>query len=510
MAKVPLGWRLRKRVWTRWQTLRFRLSKPQHIGAPEAHRGTIRSIPMGRKWRKIPLRQVLVYSRLPRDEAKLGMRIFTRLTLLLDRILPQMGKDLPEIDANIDKALKFGLTRGYRKAFRAPVVPAELPPDPDLGELATASPYSVFLARNPDDGFVEWDFRFFGDFEHHRGLRSLAVRVVFSESIDTRKLTAQEIHTADQGVVRRGEPGWREAKRLALCAATTHMSLTRHYGYVHLVSGDHWAVAARNHLPADHPIYRLLWPSLFNSLYTNHAITRGQMLPGGDFEHMFSLTHAGLMACFDTMYGRYPIAVIDPEADWARRGLADAKFDCRSQQNLMELFTLMHDHASRYVDAYYASDEELRADPAVAAFLDALATLIPNGFDGLAGDELTRDGLARLIGAYIYEGNTIHDMAGTSLWDYQLWADRNPTRVYADGRRVPVDVFQRVINNNFALQIKRAPLLADYGEAALDGEGRALFTQFYEECRALQDRYDQAPAGPWRMEPKNLEISMNG
>ena len=41
-------------------------------------------------------------------------------------------------------------------------------------------------------------------------------------------------------------------------------------------------------------------------------------------------------------------------------------------------------------------------------------------------------------------------------------------------------------------------------------KGAALFTQFYEGCRALQDRYDQTPAGPWRMEPKNLEISMNG
>jgi hypothetical protein len=75
---------------------------------------------------------------------------------------------------------------------------------------------------------------------------------------------------------------------------------------------------------------------------------------------------------------------------------------------------------------------------------------------------------------------------------------------------MPVDVLQRIINNNFALQIKRAPMLADYGQVALDGKGAALFTQFYEDCKELQDRYDQTEAGPWRMEPKNLEISMNG
>ena len=53
-------------------------------------------------------------------------------------------------------------------------------------------------------------------------------------------------------------------------------------------------------------------------------------------------------------------------------------------------------------------------------------------------------------------------------------------------------------------------MLADYGQVALDGKGAALFTLFYEDCKELQDRYDQAEAGPWRIEPKNLEISMNG
>jgi hypothetical protein len=116
-----------------------------------------------------------------------------------------------------------------------------------------------------------------------------------------------------------------------------------------------------------------------------------------------------------------------------------------------------------------------------------------------------------LIACYISEGSTIHDLAGTTLWDYQLWADCNPVRMYEDGRRMPVDVLQRAINNNFALQLRRAPLLADYGQVALDSRGAALFTQFFDECRALQAQYDlTSPAGPWRMEPKNLEINMNG
>ena len=75
---------------------------------------------------------------------------------------------------------------------------------------------------------------------------------------------------------------------------------------------------------------------------------------------------------------------------------------------------------------------------------------------------------------------------------------------------MPVDVFYRTVNHNFGLQLKRAALLNNYGEHALDGDGAALFGEFFNDCVALQRRYDAEPAGPWRMEPKNLEINMNG
>ncbi len=512
MAKSnSLSWKIRKWFWARWQTLRFSLNKPRKIGLPKPNTKKIEVVLQKQANAKIPLEKVLVFERLPKEEAKLGMRVLVAVGLFLNRLLPPMKAGLPEIDADINETLKYGLTSSYRKGFRAPVLPHAYDGvgKPELEDLAVQSPYSVFLQRGAE-GLVQWDFRSLGDFEHQEGLRSLGLRVVFSESDDTRTLTAREIESGEYGAVRRGDSDWEASKTLAVCAATTHLSLTRHFNYVHLISGNHWDVATRNHLPTNHPLYRLVWPHIFNSLYTNYGVTRVQMLPDGDFVNMFSFTHGGLMKYYDAMYERYDIAITDPEADWERRGLADAKFDCPSHENLRELFNVMHEHARRYIYAYYEGDEELQKDKAVAEWLQGLDTLIPNGLNRALDGGVTRDGLARVIGAYIYEGNTVHDMVGTTLWDYQLWADRNPTRIYRDGRRMPVDVFQRIINNNFALQLRRAPMLADYGHLALDSKGAALFKQFYESCRALQDRYDQTPAGPWRMEPKNLEISMNG
>jgi hypothetical protein len=508
---IPRSWKAKRWLWARWHTLRYSLAKPQTIGPPKPDQERINTIALGAAQPGIPAEKVQVFATLPKDEKSFGMRVSVSVALLSNKYLPPMDPDLPEIDPDIDKALAYGLSDGYAKAFRAPILPhiyagAGLP---ELGDLAVQSPYSVFLTRG-SDGILEMDFTMLRDFEHQEGLRSLGVCVRFSESAETGKVTAREIESDEYGTVHTVDPEWEASVAVAVCAATTHMSLTRHFNYVHLISGNHWEIATRNNLAPNHPLYRLVWPHIFNSLFTNHAITAVQMLPDGDFVNMFSFTHEGLMKYYDAMYEAYDIRMTDPEADWDRRGLDGSTFNAPSHENLCEMFDLMYDHTKRYVNAYYESDEDLQDDRSVSAWLSDLDSLIPNGLNGALSSGLTRDGLARVIAAYIYEGNTIHDLTGTSLWDYQLWVDRNPVRIYKDGRRLPVDVYQRLIVNNFALQIKRAPMLADYGQVALDDQGAALFAQLYQECQSLQDRYDQTAAGPWRMEPKNLEISMNG
>jgi hypothetical protein len=508
---IPRSWKAKRWLWTRWHTLRYSLAKPQNIGPPKLNKEQINTVALEDSHPEIQAKSVQVFATLPNDEKSFGMRTSVAVALFLNRFLRPMRSGLPEIDSDINKALAFGLSGGYAEGFRAPVLPDIYVGEgtPELGDLAVQSPYSVFLERG-SDGTLQMDFRVLGRFEHQPGLRSLGAIVRFSEVHDSGRLTAVEIESEEYGTVHRGDSNWEASEALAVCAATTHMSLTRHFNYVHLISGDHWETATRNNLPANHPLYRLVWPHIFNSLFTNYAITAVQMLPDGDFVNMFSFTHKGLMGYYDLMYEAYDISMTDPEADWERRGLAGSTFDAPSQENLCELFNVMFEHTKRYVSAYYESDEELQNDAAVVAWMEGLDALIPNGLNGALSGGLTRDGVARVVAAYIYEGNTIHDLTGTSLWDYQLWVDRNPVRIYTDGRRLPVDVYQRLIVNNFALQIKRAPMLASYEQVASDDKGASLFRQFYQECQSLQEEYDQTEAGPWRMEPKNLEISMNG
>lgn len=517
---AAISWKVRQFFWSGWQVLRFRAAKERRIEQPPPLERTIGLVPFAKLEPSIPLKHVRTFDQLPKSESNAPLRIATGLGLFLAKRYSPMQPGVGEIDADIDRALDQHLTVRYRKTFEnagieAPRRPAAFDgadPNPDLAELAVKGPYALLLNRD-DAGALQWDLRHLGEYEHHDGLCNLGLRVQFAEGPGG-LLEVIEIDSTALGVVRPGDTGWAAVTRLAVCAATTHTCLIRHFNFVHLIAANHWDIVTRNSLATEHPLFRLVWPHIANSLYTNYGITRAQLLPNGEFVDIFSFTHDGLMALYDDTYRSYDIRVTDPELDWTRRGLDGATFSHPSHDNLLDVFQVMHDHARRYVHAYYPDDQALRRDKPAMLWLDQLEAAIPNGIESVLGPQRTRDGLARLIGGFIYEGNTIHDLVGTSLWDYQLWADHNPTRVYRDGSRVRVDVFQRMINSNYGLQLKRAALLADdgYGYLALqDGHGPELFARFLEDAKALQASYDQhKDARPWRMEPKILEMNMNG
>jgi hypothetical protein len=516
MSNAPISWRLRRRFWAHWQTFRYDLSKPKQMQRPEDNTRIIGLKPFCEIYPELPMKNILVFDELPGVERNLGMRVLVALGLFLNRFYPQMQRGLPEIDADIDKALADALLPIYRDTYRVPAKPEVYTKEgaPELGDLAVEGPFSIFIERDTPDT-LKWDFEFLERYEHYPELHSLAVKVIFSDPQGKGRPVPQRISSNAFGEVTRDHPQWDQSALLAICAASTHLALTRHFNYVHLISGNHWDVITRNYLPTDHPLYLLLWPHILDSCYTNYGVTRTQMLPDGDFVNMFSFTHKGLMDYFDDMHLKYDVRMMDPQSDWERRGLGDSLVDKPSHDNLLELFAVMHGHAGRYIYQYYASDAALRKDDEVIYWLRKLHETIPNGIPPELISHPSRAGLARFIGSYIYEGSTVHTLAGTNLWDYQLWMDKNPVRIYKNGQRVPLDVYQRVLNNNFALQLDRDPLFGDYRDIVSDQKGRRLFARFNMECRKLQVKYDlmrwkTADHSIWRMEPKNLDISMNG
>jgi hypothetical protein len=501
-----LQWALRKRVWNLLGIVKFGRNKPVDIKAPKRKLRDITPVPLRQKLPGVPIDNIRVADHVPADEKSLLKSFFYNFQVWMYKRISPMQPGLPSIAPDPEAALAEAYTKRHRKYLSPPVLPPELEGAPELGWLAVAGPYAGYL-QAAGEGAYHWDLRELAKYQHHDGLHRLGVRVLFRVDAASRALQACEIET-ELGVSRAQDANWQLAKRIALCAVSSHTSLVRHFNWVHLASGAPLAIATRNCLPHDHPLCRLLWPHMFGTQQSNEIVTKGQMVRVGDFETIFSFTHEGMCKLFADTYEQFDFSVNDPAEDANRRGIVSAGFDLPTQKNLAQLFDVMHEHARNYIGLYYKTDSDIQHDPQVCGWLDQLNAIIPNGIK-VTRNDVTVAGLSRLIARFIYLVTVQHELLGTFLWNYQLWTHRQPARVYRDGRREPLDVYQRLVNANFNLNVKRTQLMDDFSHLGLDDAGKQAFTAFSRKLQELQSNMEQQPWAVWRVYPNILEVNIN-
>lgn len=502
-------WKLRRMLWNWFSIVKFRANKPRVIPPPKEHERRVVPIPLGRRYPTIPIANIPVAGHVPADESMRARLLFCKVQAWLYRRFPPTQPGLPPIDPDPFAAVTKAYSRGHRTCLPAPVLPKEYADPVDLGQVAVAGPYACYLQSAAGGGY-EWDLRHLESYEHHPGLRTLGARVQFQLDESDRRLHPTSID-CELGVCKPTDDDWRLAQKIALCAATNDLSLVRHFNWIHLAAVAHFTIVTRNNLPSDHPVRRVLWPHMWGTHYSNELVTEVLLMKGGDFESAFSFTHAGLCRLFGDSYEQYDVRVVDPVADAERRGILKGGFPLPYLENRQAHFDVMHSHARRYLELYYESDDDLRDDASMQSWVDELEQRLPGGVHGLLGDEVTVGGIARLIAGFIYLGSVEHEVLGTGLWNYQVWNHVQPTRIYRSGQRESLDVYQRLVNYNFILNVRRAPLCQDFSHLALDQGGRQAFRTFLADLEALQDRLDQDNDGAsWKVSPKILESGVNG
>lgn len=500
-------WTVRRGIWDLLSVVKFKANRCRRAPAPTGEGRRIVSIPLSKRYPGIPITSIHVADHVPKDESSPCGLLFCKLQAVLYRHYPPASAELPEIDPDPRQAVAKAYSGLHRRYLPDPVMPREYAEPVDLGHIAVTGPYACYLQAC--DGGYEWDFLFMNKYEHHEGLLPLWCRVYFTLDAATRKLSAVEIES-DLGLSRPGDATWNEAQRVALCAATNHLSIVRHFSWIHLVAVSSIATSTRNMLPADHAVRRLLWPHVWGTQYSNELVTDILLMKGGDFEAAFSLTHPGLCGLLDDSCEQYDLRVMHPTADAERRGVRVDDLDLPYLQNRQAHYDVFLRHTSRYLRLYYETDEELQGDRHVQAWLKDVTQRIPGGLRDVVGEIITVDGLARLIAGFIYVGSVEHDVLGTTLWNYQLWYHVQPTRIYTSGRRESVDVYQRLLNYNFILNVRRSSLCADFTNVALDAPGRTAFRQFLTDLEVLQGTLDHEEEELWKVSPKMLESGVNG
>ena len=503
-----LRWFLRRTFWNGIALFKAALNKPLVIPVPQDGNPKIEPVPMDQVVPGLKMPRVLAALQpdIPADERQPAKTLVYRVQTALYRLYPPTVAGLPPVNPDPQLNLRRAYGWLHRKLLPPPVMPAEYLGSADLGSLAVRGPYASYTQRR-DDGLFEWDLQRLSHYEHHSGLRRIGCRVVFEIDPLRRGLRATRI-VSELGDLTPADTRWEAAKQLALCAATTHLSLVRHFNWVHLAGGAMLAIATRNQLPGSHKLMRLLFPYIYGTQQSNDMVTRGQMLPGGDFESVFSFSFEGQCRLFDDTWGDFDIVHNDPPADAARRGVLGQGFDTPTEDNLAALFELMHDHARRYIALCWADDAALAADEHVGGWIDELNQRVPNGV-GVDRTTLTRETLARLVARCLYLVSAQHEIQGSFLWNYQLWTHRQPVRVYANGQREPLDVYQRLVNANFNLCVHRRLLGDDFSHLAMDTEGAAEMRRFAWALALEQRRLQKQPWVAWRLYPAVLKVNIN-
>jgi lipoxygenase len=499
-------WRWRQAFWNFFMEFKFRHAKPMVIPAPMLQTRPVVPVPFAQKFPSIPIAGIMVADHVPSDEAQLPAQLFCRLQLGLDRAFSPMLRGLRPINADPETALAEAYPASHRRCFPAPTRPAGFDPV-DLGRLAVDGPHSSYVTKG-DARTYRWDVSGLEGFEVHPGLRSPAAVVEFALDAKSRSLRATRIDS-ELGSCTPDDRDWDLAQRLALCGVTTHLSLVRHFNWLHLMSGGPLSFTTRNCLLATHPVRRLLQPHVFATHSSNQMVTLDQMAPGGDFENIFSYTHAGVCDLFEKTCAEADLRRFNPEVDARLRGVDAKKLNLPALQNFLSLFEVIRNHVERYLGLYFDSDEAIADDEQLGSWVESLDAYVPNGVDELAGTPLTLSGASQLLATVIYFTTVEHEVLGSGVWNYQLWPDVQPPRVYANGQRLPLDVYARLVNANFTLNVARTPLMSDFSSLALDSRGAAAFWAFRDDLSALQRAMDTEPTTGWRIEPRMLKANIN-
>lgn len=512
-AATSVGWKARRAFWGALSRLKFSATAPLTVPSPIDDPRSIVPVPFRDRYPDIPIDGVYVADHAPADETDVKVRLFCALQAWLTRRFAPMQPGVPPVDADPLMALATAYPAANRRLYRAPVRPEGYDPV-DLGLLAVASPYACYLHRvedhAPGQPRYRWDLEELGAYACHPGVRSPWAVVDFAPDDSGNALRATCIRSA-LGSVEPHDPRWAGAQRVALCAVSTHLTLVRHFNWLHLVCGASAAIATHNCLPPEHPVRTLLQPHLYATHFGNEIVTRIALAPGGDFESIFSFTHEAMCRLFSDTAGAFDLRMIHPERDAERRGVVDVPGGAPALENRLDLWRVIHDHVERFVSLYFARDDDLRRDLHYTRWLDVLTESIPLGVRELVGTPVTLEGSVELLATLVYMTTVEHEIVDANIFDYQLWNDVQPARVYETGIGEPLDVYQRLVDYNFILSVNRTPLMSDFSSLVPehDGAGRAAFVEFRKDLSALQSRMSDLPAATWRIEPRGLRANMN-
>jgi arachidonate 15-lipoxygenase len=167
--------------------------------------------------------------------------------------------------------------------------------------------------------------------------------------------------------------GWELAKSIVSTADAIVHETIAHLGRTHLML-EPIVVAARRQLDEHHPLMVLLAPHFEGTLFINNAAHEILLSAGGPVDALLPFTIEATRALAAQHSATPSFNESAPRALLRLRGVDDAELlpDYPYRDDALLLWDAIHDWVAAYLAIYYTSDEAVRSDPELQAWIAEL------------------------------------------------------------------------------------------------------------------------------------------
>ncbi|MEM7325876.1 MAG: lipoxygenase family protein [Actinomycetota bacterium] len=290
------------------------------------------------------------------------------------------------------------------------------------------------------------------------------------------------IHVAhDNRTYTPGDDGWEQAKWVWKSSLIAAVTVVDHLGSTHYVASNLVTTVARETLPPDHPLRRLIKAFTYGAVDINRLAASQLSNKGGLANRTFAFTYEGLSRLL--LRGvESPDFEPFPKRMDRTESLGDRYLFRRDGLALYDIF-------STYVQDYlalYFSDNEVVRDDHVQAFWQGLQTRAPGlGLRPLA----TAQQFEETLTEFMFSVTGMHAQVGTIV-DYLVDPAFMGAKVSPGQRQADAQSTIQVLNLVILTGFEQPPLIGDYRHLLLDEEARVVFDQYQESLETLSDQIE--------------------
>jgi hypothetical protein len=431
---------------------------------------------------------------LPFDRASISAK--QRLAFLFSR---QVGKFVfnkkyqDSITDDISLLQQEVFPEKFRKIAAPPATESWITfnPDDPLASTALAGPLGIHIKHERDNIF-QLDFSYLSkyqtkpDCEPAGGIAWLELNREGNLETKLLEYNGEKYSRSDKG--------WDNSYK-AVSSALGFTQINNHLVQTHLIIGGCFAQALKSSFSGSHPLAKVLFPHMDNTLETNNDQaysligTEKQVLPLN-----FSFAKKEIEKIIKDKVESFDISEMDLLNSFSSRGFGvsgeqtvlinnsegEQTVDYPTARNFLILNGVIERHISRVIDRLYPTENDLLADAEVKNFINTLAGFIPNGL-WFSASGIEKKEIKKLLTIFIFNVTVFHSASLAPAYDYFGMQNLFPARL-KKGFALPPKM--EVTRTFFTLLIvskrKSMPLLG-IRDWASDELTASLFESFYED-----------------------------